>query len=334
MALAGAVSNLNFTWLDGIDETMGVSKTVEDDGAPSRQSAGARGSWRAHMNAIQAIVDQGLESALIMEDDIDWDVRLKSQMRSFSTAVRAWLSRTEPSAWSQGHKETAQEVADRVTTPIPFFPVADKNRSPYGSGWDVLWLGHCGTEFPSSHQSQRRISIPDDTTVPAPRHLKPHPFALNDPLGELYPPHTRVVHASSGTVCTLAYAVSRRGAKRLQQQFGPAAFTKQWDLALGDWCDDGTESSETGAGPAGDHAGNGEDETGNRPLCLTVQPPIVNHYHAQGGSSDILGQGGGYVRKVGSPYVRLSVRLNLARILRGWAVEDLADQFPDEGGSA
>jgi len=40
-------------------------------------SPGTIGSWRAHVNALSRIVEEGWSSALIVEDDIDWDVRLK-----------------------------------------------------------------------------------------------------------------------------------------------------------------------------------------------------------------------------------------------------------------
>lgn len=30
------------------------------------------GSWRSHMNALKYIVDNDIETALILEDDVDW----------------------------------------------------------------------------------------------------------------------------------------------------------------------------------------------------------------------------------------------------------------------
>lgn len=63
-------------------------------------------------------------------------------------------------------------------------------------------------------------------------HLKAHPFALKDALAEQYPPHARVVHASSATTCTQAYAVSQQGARKLLWQFGLQTLTNGWDFML------------------------------------------------------------------------------------------------------
>ncbi len=45
--------------------------------------------------------------------------------------------------------------------------------------------------------------------------------------------------------------------------------------------------------------------------CITSQPPIIAHYHPEGGGSSIRGLGGGYARSVETNYVRLSTKFNL-----------------------
>ena len=45
-------------------------------------------SWRSHMNAVSAMIEQNLGSALILEDDADWDVRIKTQMRDWALSAR------------------------------------------------------------------------------------------------------------------------------------------------------------------------------------------------------------------------------------------------------
>ncbi|KAI0125301.1 hypothetical protein BJ170DRAFT_637217 [Xylariales sp. AK1849] len=351
MALAGAVSNLSFDWVDGVD-----GSAIQDDVLPpghsaaSRQSAAARGSWRAHVNALQMVIDQDLSSALIMEDDVDWDIRLKDQVTIFSLASRAWLERIGSSStaaigdesslmdwmtWSgmkpRSVKESEKETADRISVPLQQNTVPFPSTNPYGDGWDVLWLGHCGTDFPKPNLPQLRVTVPNDPTVPAPKYLKPHPFALNDPIGEEYPPHTRVVHAASGTVCTLAYAVSQQGARKLLLQFGLESFTKQWDLMLGDWCDGAyAKIDKSGAGSSSEAAlGKGGDST-QWPVCLAVQPPLVSHHYAKGGSSDIKGQGGGYIKTAGTLYIRHSVRMNIDKLVTG-RLDELTDQWQDDG---
>ncbi|KAI1778895.1 glycosyltransferase family 25 protein [Hypoxylon cercidicola] len=309
MVLSGAVSNLSFSWIDGV-----TGDQVPDHSIPEGDrghSAGARGSWRSHMNALQTVVDGNLESALILEDDIDWDIRLKSQLQTFASASRTWLRKPQSSTVksTDGHVESA-----------------------YGTGWDVLWLGHCGADLPSAQRSLI-VTIPGDETVPAPKHLKPHPFALQDKLGDVYPPHTRVVHESSGNVCTLAYAVSREGARKLLLEFN-SHYDTQWDLMLQKWCEGGYMTRESG--PQADSALGDNKKTSQKhrevpPICLTVQPPLFSHYYPIDGVSDIQGQGGGYAKGSGSPYIRLSVRENLRRLVTAEPFHEMVDQLPDDG---
>ncbi|KAI1092086.1 glycosyltransferase family 25 protein [Rostrohypoxylon terebratum] len=317
MALAGAVGNLTFSWVDGV-----FGDQVGDLDAPPGnriRSSGARGSWRSHMNALKAVVDNNLGSALIVEDDIDWDVRLKSQLQVFASASRTWLKESN-SAKDTVKLDTSRDAIGRGHEAI------------YGDDWDVLWLGHCGTDFPPNNSgvSPLRVTILGDDTVPAPKHLKPHPFALKDKLGELYPPHTRVIHASSGTICSLAYAVSYQGARKLLREFD-SHYDTQWDLVLQKWC-------EGGCNPGNKFKLKSEPETDDevtpqhqeaRPVCITVQPPLFSHHYAKGGASNIQGQGGGYAKGTGTPYIRLSVRENMKRLIAGAPASKMVDQLPD-----
>jgi len=202
-------------------------------------------------------------------------------------------------------------------------------RTPYGEDWDVLWLGHCGTEFPAGTASNKppplRVIIPDDATVAPPKHLRPHPFALHDALAEKYSAHTRVVHASSGTACTQAYAVSQQGARKLLWKFGLQQLTTGWDLMLRDWCD-GLHTTERESTPA-DVGARRRRKRG--PVCVTVQPPLFSHHYGKGAASDIMAPGGGFAHKGKemTPYVRFSVRLNMERLVEG---EDARDQWEEE----
>jgi hypothetical protein len=123
----------------------------------------------------------------------------------------------------------------------------DPKISPYGDpeNWDILWLGYCGAGFPrqpaDTESSIGRHNIlladPNDPTVPMPGHLRAHPFGPVDALGETHEPHTRVYHrASGGALCTVAYEVSQRGARRLLHKFGIKKWSRVWDVEMGDWC--------------------------------------------------------------------------------------------------
>jgi hypothetical protein len=273
------------------------------------------------------IVQEDLTSALILEDDADWDVRLKSQMQVFAQAARAF---TQPS----NGQTLAEQYSDDPETefPVTQLPRIPRPRlTPYGDSWDVLWLGHCGTEFPTSTAPNKppplRITIPNDITVPPPRYLKPHPFALQDALAQEHPPYTRVVHASSRTTCTQAYAVSQQGARKLLWRLGLQTLTTGWDLMLRDWCD-GSYAHSTGLDTTDTDLGNGRERV---PVCVTVQPPLFSHHYGKGAASDIMAPGGGFVdkEKEMTPYVRLSVRLNMERLVAG---EEPVEQWA-EGAS-
>ncbi|KAI1504872.1 glycosyltransferase family 25 protein [Biscogniauxia marginata] len=364
MSLAGAVSNLSFTWVSGLTGDQVPAIAVSANGAASGlRSPGARGSWRSHMNAVEAVIEQDLGSALIMEDDVDWDVRLKRQLLDFASASRTWLGEesrsrdpqqqqqqqselrgptSQPPALTLGNERSAgmamsEEYGKHTIPPSENAIIRDGRKattgSIYGEDWDVLWLGHCGTDLPGPSQrdvvSPLKVALASDETVPHPQHLRPHPFALPDKLGEAYPPRTRLVHAPRGTVCSLAYAVSRRGARKLARRFfggeGPPPY--QWDLMLRDWCQGGFAPPDDG----GQRMTRGGGGGGDPPVCVTVQPPLVSHYYAGGGASDIRGQGGGYARGRGSPYIRLSVRANLRRLVAGLPEDEMVDQLPDDG---
>ncbi|OJD33873.1 glycosyltransferase family 25 protein [Diplodia corticola] len=78
---------------------------------------GSARAWLAHLQVMRAA--QNYSSALILEDDADWDVRVHRQAGWVAEAVRnLTVPRTETREW------------------------------PWGEDWDVLWLGHCGERLP------------------------------------------------------------------------------------------------------------------------------------------------------------------------------------------
>ena len=72
---------------------------------------------RYRLLMLDRIVEEGYSSALIIEDDADWDVSLKKQLRMFAEKIRI----------------------------IGNVPLDKDTHSPYGDAWDLLWLGECAT---------------------------------------------------------------------------------------------------------------------------------------------------------------------------------------------
>ncbi|KAL1859823.1 hypothetical protein VTK73DRAFT_7443 [Phialemonium thermophilum] len=336
MALAGAVTNLTFDWVAGVSGDDVPERVLPADSEGKQISTGNKGSWRAHMNALRRVVELNLTSALILEDDADWDIRLKTQLQVVALASRGFLrpaksGSSRPLAGHSPEREHLGNGNDATAVSVNDLPAGRQpSMPPYGDHWDVLWLGHCGTDLPSSdpsgvQQQPALVTIPDDETVPPPAHLRPHPFARPDEaLRSRFPPHTRVVHrVTPGTACSQAYAVSQRGARRLLWLFGTETMTTGWDFLLRHWR---TKKAKTAEEPSRTRLG-----VPVPPVCLAVQPPVFGHHYGKGGGSDITAPGGGYLgsEREMTPYVRLSVRMNLGKLARGDGISQLADQWPE-----
>ena len=190
-------------------------------------------------------VDSGAETALFFEDDVDWDIRLRSlQAPLVATAVRTLLApKPDP---------TSSPKSDAHPNPR-----LDVRHYPYGdpTAWDLLYLGHCGDYWhgvsegfekghvkPEDLAARLHISF-NDSSLPDPSNLHPLTASLLENLG--VPPRTRLVHASVFPLCTFAYAVTRDAAQRMLKQLslearaddGPVAY----DVAILHRCraDDG-----------------------------------------------------------------------------------------------
>ncbi|KAF2197490.1 hypothetical protein GQ43DRAFT_444212 [Delitschia confertaspora ATCC 74209] len=363
MTLAAATSNIELEFVDGVTGDSIRQSAYPPPSENVKLSAGIRGSWRTHMNALQRVVQENLTTALIFEDDVDWDVRLRPNLQRFALASR-FLSENKEVLSSSPSKypieqrlntETSETTFHTlsqygITEKLPSLPLSSVNQkpllsgqshhgapsSPYGdpSQWDILWIGHCGAGFPRYRSSSRKIEVTaksvlltllNDATVPLPKWIKAHPFQSEpDPLASAYPPHTRIYHrGSGGLLCTVGYAVSQRGARRILHQFGVKEWNGIFDSELGKWCAAEDERLKTGSAD-----GSKKEKKGKERVCLTSQPPIFAHHHPMEGESDIGGLGGGYARKHETKYLRYSVRMNLEKIVR--AEKALKDQWPDE----
>ncbi|KAJ5619106.1 hypothetical protein N7510_003090 [Penicillium lagena] len=211
IVLGSSVCNFLVDWIDGVLPEELSSKSYpynwNHDHKPAEYAA-----RRAHMNGMQRIVDNRIGSAIIMEDDADWDVNIKIQLRSFAIGIRALQGTTE--------------------TPTT---------SPYGDNWDILWLGHCGIECKTDLPVYQ---TPNDPTVPEPRHFLPY---WRDPPPIERPDHSRLICTANDGVCTSLYAVSYHGAQRILaalsvNPFGLAEeidIGAQFDVSLGRMCGNG-----------------------------------------------------------------------------------------------
>ncbi|RYP80210.1 hypothetical protein DL769_002568 [Monosporascus sp. CRB-8-3] len=302
IALTSALTGFHVEWVDGVN-----GERISNEAAPfgvymERLWNTNLGSWRGHMTTVRRIVEENLQSAMIMEDDMDWDTRLKSQLLMIAQGARELFP------------------APRLHPPLP----------PYGWSWDLLWLGHCGEVFPDLldenkgkpaddagiRYMSRKFTISDDPTVPDLDKVT----GLIDFRIELR--HTWWVHVTGAPICTFAYALSNRGARKVLLDLSVDHLTGPFDNALAGLCRRAVSNYGT-LDP---------DRTGDRGLdtkCISVTPPIFFHHKAKGSvnaDSDIQTVAGGEIREHGTTEnIVRSARGNLRNMIMGTEMESQYD---------
>lgn len=82
LALMGAMTNLKLTFMDSWTHKP-VEKALPNEHNPGLKDV-EYACWRSHADAWRKIVEEGWETAMIMEDDVDWDIGVEESM------VHAW----------------------------------------------------------------------------------------------------------------------------------------------------------------------------------------------------------------------------------------------------
>lgn len=183
----------------------------------------------------------------------------------------------------------------------------DPKHSPYGDNWDLIWTGHCGMRFPSEKVAftekipKARVVIPD-LSVPQQQYLKT--ISIPDEVKEQYPNHTRIVHHAAAGSCSLGYAITQAGARRLLHDIGLFDVTAPYDMLLRQFCE--------GSGGRKYH------------VCLAMQPAIFQHHRPAGPQG---ADGKGYRDKAVTENIRYSTRMNWDVLLERRT--DFEDQYPD-----
>jgi hypothetical protein len=271
------------------------------------------------------VVRRNLTTALILEDDADWDIRIKKQLYDFAKSLRTLIQplvSDNPGSSDSTYRVSSSDASsasrgrdiefDNLPSTMP------PTKSPYGDSWELLWLGHCGMNFPLQKPEDGSLSsIPNgrvvrlnDPTVPETQHMY-SVSAVKDL--EQYPNQTRVISHAQDGICSLGYAVTQASARRLLYHLGVAEMTGPFDIMLKQFCD-GT-------------AGKGQHN------CLTVRPGLFQHHRPVGlkaYDSDITDHGQEIRKKARSDNLRWPVRTNFEVLLAG--KEDYVDQFPDTVG--
>lgn len=148
------------------------------------------------------MIAENIESALIIESDADWDLRIKEVMQGVASASKRLVD------W-------------------PFEAPQRPGIFPYGDKWDIIWIGHCG----SFNRDNHRIYSFNDKSVPPEEHEYTFSSKPND---DQHRPGTRSVYPIAYNVCSTAYAISRAGAIKLEKEFQEGS--DNIDLRLSEIC--------------------------------------------------------------------------------------------------
>ncbi|TKX27217.1 hypothetical protein C1H76_0511 [Elsinoe australis] len=230
--LKGLLENANVTRLEIRvsripDWTQEELDFFRDDDHPDKStiSDGSIRAWLSHIAVLKEFLESNAETALVIEDGVDWDIRLKNiQIPSTAAAHRSLLHSSGGSYWG-----STQD-------------------------WDLVYLGHCGDYFttmddmhigtgilhPSDlkeipHMLYRDGTLPDSTDI--------HPFTASFLNAVNVPAKTRLIYESRWPLCSLGYAVTRHAAHRLLHELAapfevPGKWTTAYDIALLEACRD------------------------------------------------------------------------------------------------
>ncbi|KAE8446618.1 hypothetical protein EG329_011811 [Mollisiaceae sp. DMI_Dod_QoI] len=203
IALSAYLSGLEVEFVDGVDPSL-MSEKAYPKNWNADEPPGTLGCWRGHMDIYQKMVRERIQSAMILEDDADWDVMIKAQMTEVARGTR-YLQKA------------------------PTF-----THSPYGDNWDLLITGHCGLWNKVSEDQDYWIIKDDPTVIHPDQHgwwrkanLSPKAFAGN---------YTRVVLSPYHFTCTGSYAISLSGAARALYDQAILSNAQSIDMGLGGIC--------------------------------------------------------------------------------------------------
>ncbi|EON62967.1 hypothetical protein W97_02193 [Coniosporium apollinis CBS 100218] len=185
-----------------------VARLKADRG--SKITRGSALAWLGHLNALKwygnlntvlfpnfqearltrvhryRFLESGLETALILEDDVDWDIRLRTVEVPLVAKAFRKLLHSDATYW------------------------ADLSQ------WEMIHLGHCGDIFSADKfKGMPHERFVDNTLPPLKRmHTKTQAFLQRLGFGE----YERMIHRSSWPLCTFGYAVTQASARRISTE--------------------------------------------------------------------------------------------------------------------
>jgi hypothetical protein len=158
-------------------------------GHVSTITRGSALAWLGHLNALRAFLNSSSSTALIIEDDVDWDIHLRTtQIPATASAFRALTSNFSP------------------------YILNSDNYWGNTSAWDIMWLGTCNERFLPNALRHPSLTYTDPTLPPLDK-LDPQTAEFLASFN--IPSHTRLLHPTVFPLCTFGYALTRSAAHRL-----------------------------------------------------------------------------------------------------------------------
>ena len=224
-----------------------------------------------------SVVKNRHATALIMEDDADWDISFKNQLELIALGSQTLLDN----------------------------PKGITPHSPYGEGWDLIWLGHCASQ-PTPGDNRRFLMKNDPTVTPYTHRTNYGGIPDMSP----YDNSTRIMYFTMGSTCTYSYALSYHGAQKILKWLSMDIYSGPVDFGLHDMC----EKKERGF------------------KCIGVFPQIIaDHKPAGAGNKDTdIGDGGSNIREKGFSYnIVHSTRMNVDVLIDG-KMDKVQAQWPED----
>ena len=204
-ALAASVTDFDYNITDGVD---GGTVSLKALPYTMQQNPRAIGCWRAHLNVWEDMVRRGVSSTLVFEDDVDWDIGIRSQLIEVAKGTR------------YAFHSSASGV---------------ESTSPYGDDWDLLWIGHCGS-MPTPWNTRRWVIHDDMTVLESPDLGRPEMSRYES--GPDSGQNTRLIFPTIGGVCTGSYAISLKGARKALYRTSLVPYNEPVDWGLHEICSD------------------------------------------------------------------------------------------------
>jgi hypothetical protein len=168
--------------------------------------------WFGHLNALRWLLSTNLETALIIEDDSDFDISLRR--------IQAPLA-----------SQAIHKIFNTTIDPRGHHYWSDLPR------WELLYLGHCGDWFDAWSLKESLHTIYPDPSLPAPDKVYPTTANEMNDLG--VPTKHRLLHRSRSPLCSFAYAMHRTSAARLLETSSTEGKgCKAFDVRLLELCRD------------------------------------------------------------------------------------------------